>query len=500
MGIRLRDAIRARAATDPHGSYLIDARSDRVVDNAGLAAAARCWSRELAARDVPVGARVLLDIDDPIAFAVAHLAVIAAGRCSAPVSPDAAPGELERARRALRPALVVTDLAGRSGIRVDAATGLPLEPIGGGPAGGGPIGAGIGAGTATDAAPGAAALLTSGSTGAPKTVVLSEAQLLHVAHAVARHHRLTPADRGFSPLPLFHINAQVVGLLATLVSGAAIVLDRRFHRSGFWQLLTAHDVTWLNAVPAVLTILSRAEVPTLPPRLRFVRSASAPLSPAVRAVIAARTGVPVVESYGMTEAASQITATPLDGPHRPGSVGRPVDVELQVVGPDGAPRPAGVVGRVRIRGAGVIRGYAGGAASDRIDRDHWLDTADLGRLDADGHLYLVGRADDVINRGGELIHPREVEEVLLDEPGVADAVVVGRPDDVLGAVPVACVRTVTELDSAATAALIERLTERCASGLARYKRPAEIRLVGAFPLAPTGKVRRTEVRRLVAGG
>lgn len=486
MGIRLRDAIRARAADDPHGPYLVDARSDRAVDNAGLAAAARCWSRELAARAVAPGARVLLDIDDPIAFAVAHLAVIAAGRCSAPVSPDAAPGELERARRALRPQLVITDRTGGTGLRVDTATGLPLAPIGGGAGDDGPSGS--------------AALLTSGSTGAPKTVVLSEAQLLHVAHAVARHHRLTSADRGFNPLPLFHINAQVVGLLATLVSGATVVLDRRFRRGGFWQLLAANDVTWLNAVPAVLTILSRDPVPVLPPRLRFVRSASAPLPLAVRDVIAARTGVPVVESYGMTEAASQITATPLDGPYPPGSVGRPVDVELQVVGPDGAQRPPGVVGRVRIRGAGVIRGYAGGAAADRIDRDRWLDTADLGRLDAAGFLHLVGRADDVINRGGELIHPREVEEVLLDEPGVADAVVVGRPDDVLGAVPVACIRTVDELDETAWSALVGRLTERCARGLARYKRPAEIRMVGAFPLAPTGKVRRTEVRRLVAGG
>jgi acyl-CoA synthetase (AMP-forming)/AMP-acid ligase II len=485
--IRLRGLLRSRTAGNPHGPFLIDARSDRVLDNAGIVAAARTWSRELDALGVPHGARVLLDVDDPIAFAVVHLSVIAAGRCSAPVNPDATPAEAWRARRALRPILVVTDRGSRPGLRVDAGTGLPVDPI-----------ADPHAPVPATGPPGSAALLTSGSTGAPKTVELSEGQLLHVAGAVARHHRLTPADRGFNPLPLFHINAQVVGLLATLVSGATLVLDRRFHRTAFWSLLAAHDVTWLNAVPAVLTILSRQEIPVLPPRLRFVRSASAPLAEGVRRLIAERTRVPVVESYGMTEAASQITATPLDAPVRPGSVGLPVDVELEVVGPDGAPCASGVVGRVRIRGAGVIRGYAGGPGDERINRAHWLDTADLGRLDADGYLYLVGRADDVVNRGGELVYPREVEETLLDEPGVADAVVIGRPDEVLGSVPVALVRTVDELDARARAELVGRLETRCARHLARYKRPAEIRLVGAFPLAPTGKVRRTELRRQLA--
>jgi acyl-CoA synthetase (AMP-forming)/AMP-acid ligase II len=486
--IRLRGLLRSRTAGNPLGLFLIDARSDRVIDNAGIGAAARTWSRELDALGVPHGARVLLDVDDPIAFAVVHLSVIAAGRCSAPMNPEMTPAEAWRADRALRPVLVVTDRGSRPGLRVDAGTGLPADPISDPHA---PV--------PSDGPPGSAALLTSGSTGAPKTVELSEGQLLHVARAVARHHRLTPADRGFNSLPLFHINAQVVGLLATLVSGATLVLDRRFHRTAFWSLLAAHDVTWLNAVPAVLTILSREEeIPVLPPRLRFVRSASAPLAQGVRRLIAERTGVPVVESYGMTEAASQITATPLDAPVRPGSVGRPVDVELEVVGPDGAPCAPGVVGRVRIRGAGVIRRYAGGPGDERINPAHWLDTADLGMLDADGYLYLVGRADDVVNRGGELVYPREVEETLLDEPDVADAVVIARPDDVLGAVPVALVRSVDELDVMAEAELIGRLVTRCARNLARYKRPAQIRLVRAFPLAPTGKVRRTELRRQLA--
>jgi len=156
-----------------------------------------------------------------------------------------------------------------------------------------------------------------------------------VARCVVDHHELSAADRGFNPLPLFHINAQVVALLATLVAGGTLVLDRRFHRTGFWQLVVQRRITWVNAVPAILSILALDNVPEMPAGLRFIRSASAPLPAAAREEVAARSGVAVVESYGMTEAASQITATPLRGGHPPGSVGRPAGVELEVVGPDG---------------------------------------------------------------------------------------------------------------------------------------------------------------------
>ncbi len=433
-----------------------------------LDTACTVWGRVLAAHGVPPGARVLVDVDDPLAFAVAHLAVIAAGRCSAPVDPSAPPAESLRSRETLRPALVVTDRPQRPGVLVSG-TGLPV--------------AGTPAAPAGTARPGSAVLLTSGSTGAPRAVELAEQQMLHVARQVAGHHRITAADRGYNPLPLFHVNAQVVGLLATLVAGAELVLDRRFHRTGFWPLLVDRDVTWVNAAPSILAILSRDEIDAVPPGLRFVRSASAPLPPAVRELISVRTGVPVVESYGMTEAASQITATPLDGRARPGSVGRPVGVELRVVDDRGEPCPPDVVGRVRIRGAGVIRGDAG---------DGWLDTADVGRLDTAGHLHLAGRADDVINRGGELVYPREVEEVLLGEAGVLEAAVVGRPDDVLGEVPVAFVRAAPES--------VERLDARCAAQLARFKRPVEIHAVDALPTGPTGKVRRSALRARLAAG
>ncbi|MGH3827511.1 MAG: AMP-binding protein, partial [Pseudonocardiaceae bacterium] len=392
LGTTLRDLVTTRAARSPHRCFLADARSERSFDFALLRAAAAAWCRELDAAGVPPGARVLLDIEDPLAFCAVHLAVIAAGRCSVPVDPAAPPAEAQRSRRVLRPWLVISDRLAVAGLRVNPATGLPASPS-----------ARPRAGALPERWTGSVALLTSGSTGTPKTVTLTERQLLHAARSVASHHELSATDRGFSPLPLFHINAQVVALLATLVAGGTLVLDRRFRRTGFWQLLAERGITWVNAVPAILSILALENIPVVPPTLRFIRSASAPLPATARERVAAGSGVVVVESYGMTEAASQITATSLRGGHPAGSVGRPAGVELEVVGPDDQRCAPGVVGRVRIRGESVISEYTEGVAAERFSADGWLDTGDLGRLDAEGYLYLAGRRDDVLNCGGELV-------------------------------------------------------------------------------------------------
>jgi acyl-CoA synthetase (AMP-forming)/AMP-acid ligase II len=207
-------------------------------------------------------------------------------------------------------------------------------------------------------------------------------------------------------------------------------------------------------------------------------------------------GVPLIESYGMTEAASQITATGFE--EAAASTGRPIGVRLQVRRRDGTDADAGEIGRVWIRGPSVIRAYLDGSNADRFDAGGWLDTGDLGRLDETGALYLAGRSDDVINRGGELVYPREVEEVLLGDPRITEAVVVGRRDAVLGCVPVALVQSQTP-----DARLAADLGERCASQLSRFKRPVAIEVVTALPRAATGKVRRHEIPRgdvVQAGG
>jgi acyl-CoA synthetase (AMP-forming)/AMP-acid ligase II len=221
-----------------------------------------------------------------------------------------------------------------------------------------------------------------------------------------------------------------------------------------------------------------------------VRSASASLPDAVRRTLTDALGEIVVESYGMTEAASQITATTLGHRSPPGSAGRPVGVELRVCDDANQPVPAGEIGRVWLRGPGVVDRYVDGRAPERF-RDGWLDSGDIGHLDDEGNLFLVGRSDDVINRGGQLVYPREIEEVLLGHATVLDAIVVGRPDEILGAVPVAYV---IAGDGVSADELRAELEQRCQDQLSRYKRPVTVLLVDDLPRAATGKIRRSEVR------
>jgi acyl-CoA synthetase (AMP-forming)/AMP-acid ligase II len=439
---------------------------------------------------VPSRARILIDIADPVAFCAEYLGVVAAGRCAVPVNPDAPDAELTRTVAAVRPAAIISDRPARAAAAQIPAVETPprfLPPVRGGA-------------RRTARGPGSVLLLTSGSTGAPKAVELTEAQLLHVAAGVAAHNELTPADRGYNPLPLFHINAQVVAVLASLVAGATLLTDRKFRRTGFWARMATQDVTWINAVPAILTILADYPVMARPSRLRFIRSASAPLPAAVRDRMTAQTGVPVVESYGMTEAASQITAMPLDGSGPAGSCGRPVGAELQIRDSEGQLAPTGTSGTVWLRGPGVISGYAGGRAAERFDASGWLNTGDLGTLDSRGFLFLAGRSDDVINRGGEMLYPREIEEVLIADPAVRDAVVVGRPSPILGQVPVAYVIPAVEPATAERLQdLLSQLNRRCAAELSRFKVPEAIYVVQDLPRAATGKVQRHRISADLGG-
>jgi acyl-CoA synthetase (AMP-forming)/AMP-acid ligase II len=489
----LTEQIDEAAACRGDAPYLEDAAGDATLTYAGLRRSVRAWARHLDEAGIPAGARVAIRLPDPFGYAGALVGIVAAGRVAVPLDPGAPAADVARMLKVAQPwALVGDDL--ESGLPV---LGLP-EP---GPAEPGPAGAGRGG----------IFLCTSGTTGTPKGILLREDQLTHVAAAVAAHHRLTPADRGYCCLPLFHINAEVVGLLATLAGGACLVVDRKFSRRGFWELIGTRQITWINAVPAIITILAMDPPVASPERVRFVRSASAPLAPSALERFEHSFGIPVVETYGMTEAASMITANPLDGPRKAGSAGRPADTEVRVVSRDeGLLRrcPPGTIGRVQIRGPGVITEYAAGGPVGAIDADGWLETGDLGHLDQDGYLFLAGRSDDVINRGGEKIYPREIEEFLLTQPGVRSAVVVAASDEVLGQRPVAYVVPVVPAVPAASAAsavpatdpggpdLADALRAACSTALPRPKRPTEFCLVPELPLGATGKVSRRRLREL----
>ena len=206
----------------------------------------------------------------------------------------------------------------------------------------------------------------------------------------------------------------------------------------------------------------------------------------------------------MTEAASQITANPLSGPRKPGSVGLPGRRRT----PDSGRRPGvgrrarrqvegDTVGHVEIRGPSVIIAYGGDHHADRIDADGWLRTGDLGHFDEDGYLYLDARTDDVINRGGEKVFPREIEEMVLLDPAVAAVAVVAAPDPELGQVPVAFL-VLHGVDGASQSAgageALARIRERLATALVKSKRPISLNVVDALPAGATGKVQRRALR------
>jgi oxalate---CoA ligase len=491
----LSDIIRERARELGHRTYLEHVRDGRSLSFRDLDHAVTDWCSMLTRTAVGAGTTVGLVVGDPLEFSVAYLATIACGAWAAPLNP-ATPvhgtGGLATDLARVGAQIVFSDRPHPAGVDVrwveigqeqlyvsSGRTGAAVEGRGSGDTGG-------------------AVLSSSGTTGPPKVIPVHQSQLLCTARHVSSHHGLGPSERGFNSLPLFHINAEVVGLLASLVAGSCLVLDDGFHRTRFWELMDERKITWINAVPAIISRLADP-LPdeAIPDRIRFARSASAPLPVATCARFEANTGIPVVETYGMTEAASQITANPVSGTRKPGSVGLPVGVELRVVA-QGEPVAAGTTGLVEIRGASVITTYGGGHHSDRIDRDGWLRTGDLGHLDEDGYLYLDARSDDVINRGGEKIYPREIEEVLLADPQVAAAAVVGMHDDELGQVPVAFIVLRHEdphADRGAVSVVAERIRMDLGAALVRSKRPVSLRVVQELPAGATGKVQHHVLRQ-----
>ncbi|HEX4082021.1 MAG TPA: AMP-binding protein, partial [Acidimicrobiales bacterium] len=417
LGTHLAELIWFRSLTGATHPYVEHARTGRVVTFGDLRRATTRWAGLLDDLGIGAGDTVGIAVADAVDFSMVFLGVVAAGRVAAPLDPAAPDAELASVCGRVRPAVVLSDRTGPAGLATDwivlrgGSFDLPDAELPDGAPGWAPTpGTPPTAGTSTAGTPtselsamprpadGGLVLSTSGTTGTPKLIRLTDRQLLHTARAIARHHRLSATDRGFNSLPLFHINAEVVGLLAALVAGATVVLDDRFHRTAFWADMARHRVTWINAVPAIIArLVPLAAGEVVPAGIRFVRSASAPLPEPTLRRFEDATGLPIVETYGMTEAGSQITANPLDGPRQPGSAGRPVGVELRVGADDETTTdPAGpaavrstddpVVGRVEIRGPGVIGAYAGAGYEDRVDADGWLDTGDLGYLDEDGYL------------------------------------------------------------------------------------------------------------------
>lgn len=347
-------------------------------------------------------------------------------------------------------------------------------------------------------------LHTSGSTGRPKRVPLSHANLSISAGNVARSYELTDQDVALCVMPLFHVHGLVASTLATLSTGGTVVVPGKFSPLSFWRIAQEVGATWYSAVPTIHQLLlarvsSGSPKPAGAEKLRFIRSCSASLPPQVMHDLEAAFGAPVLEAYGMTEAAHQMSSNPLPpAPHLPGSVGVGTGVGITIRDSEGRALAAGERGEVCIQGPNVITGYENNpeANATAFFEGGWFRTGDQGILDEDGFLTLVGRLKELINRGGEKISPREIDEVLLRHPAVAEAVCFGVPHPTWGeeVAAVVVVRAAAPKAEVTEAEVTEAdLLAFCKERLAEFKRPKKIYITDAIPRTATGKIQRRVV-------
>jgi long-chain acyl-CoA synthetase len=494
----VRDAVDRHSVTQPDAPFLLAPEPGTTLSYSGLRVTAQALCAELAALGVQPGEVVSYLLPNGVAAASVFLGAMYGGFVVSPISMlaqdaliehniahsqtrvvYAAPEFVERLKA------IIARIGSRAAVRPTSPDGLQLPWISETPPAGVP-----------DVQSPALLMYTSGTTGRPKGALLSHANLIHAGRSVAQAHRLTPADRVLSSLPLYHVNGQCIATIAPLVSGGSIVMPHRFSVSQWWSLVDAYRPTWLNVVPTIIAYLINAPDRAAPRPsacrgVRFARSASAPLPPEHHRAFEARFGISVLEAMGLTECASVAFANPLaPSERRIGSPGRPLGLEARVVAPDGTPLGDGEQGEIELRGDNVMLGYHKDpeATARTLREGGWLATGDLGYRDADGFYFITGRLKELIIKGGENIAPREIDEALLKHPAVLEAAAVGIPDRDYGQDILACV--VLKEDCPCTEA---ELRAHCLTELGRYKTPKVFRFVTELPKGPSGKVQRLKL-------
>jgi acyl-CoA synthetase (AMP-forming)/AMP-acid ligase II len=500
-----RDVIDAHAAARPRAPFLIAPETAVTLDYEALQRACRAFASSLAARAIAPGATVSYMLENGVSAATVFLGAMYGGYVVSPINLHAQDAQLEYtlahsetrlvfASDANRERLerVRTKIGGGFDVCVVGVDGLPLPA---------PPAEDWGDGSKLNADHPAMLMYTSGTTGLPKGALLSHANMLAGARAVAASLALTPADRVLSSLPLYHINGQCIATAAPLASGGSIVMPHRFSVSQWWSLVERHRPTWLNMVPTIIAyLLNGPELSSAQAEacrnVRFGRSASAPLPPEQHRAFEARFGFSVIEAMGLTECASVAFSNPLDKSQRKyGSPGKPIGVEARVVDASGKPLDAGVRGEIELRGPNVMLGYfkSPEATAAAIRGDGWLATGDLGYRDADGFYFITGRLKELIIKGGENIAPREIDEALLAHPAVLEAAAVGVPDPAYGQEILACV-----VMKPGAACSEDELRAHCLKTLGRYKSPRYLRVVDELPKGASGKVQRLKLVELIA--
>ena len=487
-----------RIATGRDGAPAIGAPDRADLSHGGLRALMKATGERLNGLGLGRGDRIAIVLPNGPEMATAFVSV-AASATTAPLNPAYRAEELEfyLGDIGARALLVGADEAGPSvtvaeklGIAV-----LRLIPVADGPAGDFAI---AGTGTGNPARPGLAeaddiALLlhTSGTTSRPKLVPLTHANLAASAAHIGGTLALAPDDRCLNIMPLFHIHGLIAAVLSSLAAGGSVFCTPGFNALRFFAWLEEASPTWYTAVPtmhqAILARAARNAEAVAASRLRFIRSSSSSLPPQVMAELEATFRCPVIESYGMTEASHQMASNPLPPRERkPGSVGPAAGPEVAIMAADGDMLGPDTEGEIVIRGPNVTAGYENNPDANRDAFAHgWFHTGDQGVMDADGYVRVTGRLKEIINRGGEKISPREVDEVLMDHPAIAQVVTFAMPHDKLGE-EVAAAVVLREGQEASEQAI----RAFAATRLADFKVPRKVLILDEIPKGATGKLQR----------
>ena len=432
----------------------------------------------------------------------AAFAGVASAAATAPLHPGLREHEFRDSLDSLRAKALIVD-SGRESAATAAATGLgvPILQMERMTAAGGfrlPRGSEPRPGRPGPASSDDPALLlhTSGTTARPKLVPLTHANLTASARNIATTLRLVPGDSCLNVMPLFHIHGLVGALLSSLCAGAEVVATPGFQALRFFHWLDSLQPTWYSAVPtmhqAIVQRAARNQASLARGRLRLIRSSSAALAPTVLASLEDAFGSPVIESYGMTEAAHQMASNPLPpGERKPGTVGIAAGPEAAVMDASGQLLDTLEIGELVVRGANIMEGYVDNPeANTAAFSGGWFRTGDQGFRDADGYFTITGRLKELINRGGEKISPREIDEALLEHPAVLQAVAFAVPHSKLGEEIAAAV----VLQDGAS--LTQRqLREFAAERLAGYKVPRQVLFLDGIPKGPSGKLKRVGLAR-----
>ncbi|KAA1398332.1 long-chain fatty acid--CoA ligase [Aeromicrobium ginsengisoli] len=474
-----------RAALDPQGRAVSD--SARTFSNAELLDRVHAAAFHLRELGIGPGDVVALKLTNRVEFIVLLFAAWRIGATITPVNPSLTAGEVARQLDDSRTKLMVVEPASET---LDTAAGVPVLDVG-------ELRKVVEPGSSTEpfVDPSALALLiyTSGTTGVPKGVMLDHANLEAMAQMGLDAFRLDATDTCLLILPLFHVNGIAVSVLMPLLAGANVVVASRFHPDTFFDLVEAERPTFFSGVPTIFSMLATMPAHIRPDTssVRFAICGAAPAPAELLERFESRFAVPIIEAYGLSEATCGSTTNPIDGPRMPGTVGLPFPgQELRILGHDGTEVPVGVDGEVVVAGPNVMRGYLGRPEeTDKVLVDGWLRTGDVGHLDDDGYLTLVGRSKEMIIRGGENIYPKEIEDVLTGDPAVLDAAVIGIPDDMWGEIVVAYVEP-----EPSEVVDIDALHARCATSLSGYKRPLAIHVVDALPRNAVGKIAKLALR------